>query len=309
MPRRRALLALAAAPLCAAGAGDSWIDEVWTDTARNRRLPVRLRAPAAPGARPAVIISHGLGGSRAGLAYLGRALAEAGFWAIHLQHPGTDSSVWQGVEDRRTAFAAAALDIGQALARLQDGIFALDEITRRATNGNGPLRGRVDLSRLAAAGHSYGAWTVQHLLGERLPGGDRGLRLPETRLKAGIILSPIPSQGLPPRLAFARISAPMLHVTGTEDRTFLDGASPEDREIPFRHITTHPQVLAVLSGAAHASFADEAAAGPRWGESTYHPRIAALAVLFLRAMLLGEASALRQMAAVLDEGDRLEIRE
>jgi predicted dienelactone hydrolase len=306
--RRRALLALAAAPLCAAAADDAWIDDVWTDPARHRSLPIRLRAPAAPGPRPAVILSHGLGGSRAGLAYLGHALAEAGFWAIHLQHPGTDSSIWQGVADRRTAFAAAALDIGQALARLQDGIFALDEIARRSANGAGPLRGRVDLSRLAAAGHSYGAWTVQHLLGQRIPGGDRGLHLPETRLKAGIILSPIPPQGLPPRLAFARISAPMLHVTGTEDRTFLDGASPEDREIPFRSITTHPQVLAVLSGATHAAFADEAAAGSRWGESAYHARTAALAVLFLRATLLEDAEARQAMATTISEGDRLETK-
>jgi predicted dienelactone hydrolase len=306
---RRALLALAAlAPLNATAAEDSWTDEVWTDAARHRSLPVRLRPPSAPGPRPVVILSHGLGGSREGLAYLGRTLAEAGFWAVHLQHPGTDSAIWQGVADRRTAFAAAALDPGQALARLQDAIFALDEITRRSEAGSGPLRGRVDLSRLAAAGHSYGAWTVQHLLGQRIPGGDRGLRLPETRLRAGIILSPIPPQGLPPRLAFARMSAPMLHVTGTEDRTFLDGASPEDRDIPFRSISNQPQALAVLLGATHAAFADEAAAGARWAEASYHARTAALAVLFLRAVVMEDTTARQAMASVLSEGDRLEVK-
>jgi predicted dienelactone hydrolase len=288
------------------------IRETWTDPARGRALPVLLRLPAGSGPAPAVVVSHGLGGSRDGLGYLGRALVEAGFLVMHVQHPGTDSTVWQGAGNLSTAMAAAALDAGQALARLQDGIFALDELGRRTASA-GPLRGRVDTARLAMAGHSYGAWTVQHLLGQRLPGGERGLALPDARLKAGIALSPVPPRGLSARFAFGRIGTPLLHVTGTQDHGYLEGATPADREIPFRSISGPPQVLAVLAGANHAAFADEPAAGPRWGDPTYHGRIAAVAVAFLRAVLLGDAEAQQALLdgapGLLAPGDRLETKD
>lgn len=313
--RRRPLLALLGlSPLAAAAAEGAGLTDTWTDPARGgRALPVRIRLPAGTGPAPAVVISHGLGGSRDGLGYLGRALAEAGFVAVHIQHPGTDIALWNGGGDFSTALMAAALDAGQALARLQDGIFALDELARRAAAPGGPLRGRVDLSRLATAGHSYGAWTVQHMLGQRLPGGERGLSLPDPRLKAGVALSPVPPRGLPPRLAFGRVATPMLHVTGTLDSGYIEGATPQDREIPFRAISGPPQALAVLEGANHAAFADEPAAGPRWSNPAYHARAGGLAALFLRAALLGDAAARAALRAgapgLLEEGDRLELKD
>jgi predicted dienelactone hydrolase len=149
----------------AAAAASEGFTETWHDAARDRSLPVRLRLPAGDGPAPTILLSHGLGGSRDGLGYLGRALAEAGFIAVYLQHPGTDSALWQGRADAFGAMAAAIADPRQALARLQDGVFALDELVQRNA-APGPLRGRVDLGRLGIAGHSYGAWTVQHLLGQ-----------------------------------------------------------------------------------------------------------------------------------------------
>lgn len=311
--RRRGLLAGTGAALLRPRPGAAAaLRATWRDAARQREIPVLLRLPARPGARPAVLISHGLGGSREGLGYLGQGLADAGFVAIHLQHPGSDIAVWQGAEARGPLLAAAALDVGNALARLQDGLFAVEEVLRRAGEPGDPLSGRVDAERLAVAGHSYGAWLVQHLLGQRIPGGDRGLALPERRLRAGIALSPSPPRGLPPRLAFARVATPMLHVTGTEDRGWVEGATPEDREIPFRHIAGAPQVLAVLEGARHGAFADEPQAGPRWSDPAYHPRIAGLAVLFLRAMLLEEAAARAALRAgapgLVAAADRVEVR-
>jgi dienelactone hydrolase len=307
---RRSLLAalgLAAFPVSA-----DPLRTTWRDAARGREVPVLLRLPDAAGPRPVVIISHGLGGSREGLGYLGRGLAEAGFVALHLQHPGSDEAVWRGGEAGRMALAAAALDVGNAVARLLDGVFAVEEVIRRGALAGDPLSGRVDASRLAAAGHSYGAWTVQHLLGQRIPGGDRGLPLPERRLRAGIALSPSPPRGLPPRVAFGRVETPMLHVTGTLDHGYVEGATPADREIPYRSTEGAPQVLAVLEGAPHAAFADEAAAGARWADPTYHARAAALCVLFLRAVLEGDAAARRALLAgapeVLAEGDRLETK-
>lgn len=313
---RRGLLRHAALLLAAPGAAlaaGAVIDTTWRDAARDRVLPVRLRLPAGTGPAPVVLVSHGLGGSRAGLGYLGRALAEAGFVAVHLQHPGSDAAIWQGGGDVGAALAAAAFDVMQAVARLRDGVFALDEVQRRAAMPGDPLHGRVDARALAAAGHSYGAWTVQHLIGQRLPGVVPGLALPDPRLGAGIALSPIRPQGLPPRIAFAGVATPLLSVTGTRDGGYIERATPEDRQVPFRSIAGVPQALAVLDGATHGAFADEALAGPRWSDATYHARTAAIAVAFLRAVLLRDAAAARLLATgapgLLAPGDRLEVKD
>lgn len=311
MTRRGLLLAAPSLVLARRSLATEWRG-IWRDASRVRDLPILLRLPEEAGPRPAVLLSHGLGGSREGLGYLGRSLAASGFVALHLQHPGTDETVWRGAADRSSAVAAAVLDVGNAVARLQDGIFAVTEMLRRAALPGDPLAGRVDAGRLAVAGHSYGAWVVQHLLGQRIPGGDRGLALPDRRLAAGVALSPLPPRGLPPRIAFSRVEVPILHVTGTRDVAYLDGATPEDREIPFRAIAAPGQVLAVLDGATHAAFADEPGAGARWSDPTYHARTAALAVLFLRATLVGDGAARAALQAgapgLLAPGDRMELR-
>ena len=53
-----------------------------TDTNREREIPVRLYLPAATNAAPVVLFSHGMGGSRAGSAYLGRQWAARGYVAV-----------------------------------------------------------------------------------------------------------------------------------------------------------------------------------------------------------------------------------
>lgn len=310
LPRRRLLLggcALAAAR--PAHAADRL--EEWSDRARGRAVPVRIRLPEGRAPAPLVIISHGLGGSRDGLAYLGAALAEAGFVALHVQHVGTDSSLLRGGGDLGLAMAAAVLDVRRAIDRLHDISFVLDVAAQQPS-----LRGRIGGSSagVAIAGHSYGAWTVTHMLGERLPGGllvedAVGLDLPDKRLGAGIALSPVPPLGLPPHLAYARVTAPILHVTGTLDRGVIEAATPADRLIPFRHMAG-PGVLAVLGGAGHGAFAGEAAAGPQWNDPHFHPRTAHLAVLFLRTVMLRDpvAAALLQRGASLQPGDHLESK-
>ena len=95
---RRTLLASAAASSTALSAAASITTgrTEWFDPARNRTVPVLIRLPPQPGPAPLVLLSHGLGGSRDGLAYLGESLAAAGYVAVHLQHHGSDIGVWQG---------------------------------------------------------------------------------------------------------------------------------------------------------------------------------------------------------------------
>lgn len=271
--------------------------DTWRNDASGRDVPVLLRWPEGDGPAPLVVISHGLGGSREGLAYLGRALAGAGIAALHVQHPGSDSAVWLGQANPFAAMAGAARDPRLAAARLRDVPFALDEALRR-------FPGRLDPARVAVAGHSFGAWTAAHVLGQALPLALPGI--PDRRFRAGVLLSPVPGLLGPPRTE--AIAAPLLHVTGTEDRTALDGAGPEERLSVFRRTAGVPQAAAVLRGAPHLAFAGTEEAGAGHVPPRFHPRIAALSVAFLRGALGGDWAAIRA-PGLLESGDSLEFKD
>lgn len=306
---RRTLLAAAASTVAAPHTSHAAVlREEWRDPSRARGLPVLIRLPAAPGPAPVAVVSHGLGGSREGLAYLGEAFAAAGYAAVHVQHRGSDSSLWQGGSDARGSFQTAALDPRVALDRLYDVVFVLDELERRAASPSGPLAGRLDLDRAAVAGHSFGAWTVMHMLGQRLPIPGFGPRLPDGRLRAGVALSPIPPLGIGPEAAFAPVRAPVLHVTGTADVGW--GVQDwRERTAGFR-FSSGPAVLAVLQGANHVAFAGEAAAGAHWNDPAYHARTARLATGFLDGVLRGDAAAMSSLlhGEGLAPADRVEAK-
>ena len=275
----------------------------WVDHARRRRIPVLIRTPQDGGPAPLVLVSHGLGGSREGLAYLGRALAGAGYAVIHLQHAGSDAAIWQGAADPRAAMMKAAFNPAAALARLRDIEFALD----RVISGREPGLA-ADTSRIAIAGHSYGAWTATHMLGERLPVPRIGMRLPDSRLRAGIALSPVPPLGVSPDSAYRRVSAPMLYVTGTRDEG-LGVPHWRARTLGFQN-AAGPACLAVLEGAQHASFAGEEEVGGRWNDPAYHARTAQLGVTFLDTVLRDDQAARAALlaGAGLPPGDKMESK-
>jgi hypothetical protein len=75
----------------------------WHDTHRDRPVAAKLYLPAqtaigTAGAQklPLLVVSHGLGGSREGYSYLGKYLAQHGYACLHLQHVGSDRSLWSG---------------------------------------------------------------------------------------------------------------------------------------------------------------------------------------------------------------------
>src|SRR6185295_15877755 len=103
------LAAVLASPLAArtaqapAPAGSSYtvatVSYDWTDTARNRKVPVKIYYPQkGQGPFPVIIFSHGLGGSREGYEYLGRHWASHGYVSVHVQHQGSDDQVWKNHE-------------------------------------------------------------------------------------------------------------------------------------------------------------------------------------------------------------------
>lgn len=242
-------------------------DADWHDADRDRTLPVRVYYPAqGDGPAPVVVFSHGLGGSRRGYAYLGQHWASHGYVSIHLQHPGSDESVFQGQDRPLEALRGAAADPRRAADRGRDVKFALDECERLHA-GDGPLAGRLDLERVGMAGHSFGANTTLMVCGQRF--GPRLLRLPsfrDDRIRAAIPMSaPVPGTRRDPDYTYGEIRVPLLHMTGTLDESPIGDTAAADRRIPFDNIAGVDQYLVTFEGGDHMIFSGRVRRGPAAG--------------------------------------------
>lgn len=274
------------------------VDASWRDSARGRDVPVRVRVP--PGAsqdRPVILFSHGLGGSRDAGTHWAEHWAAHGFIVVHLQHPGSDESVWKGqggTPQARLGTLKAAASGPQLVARSRDVAFVLDELARRQSAGD-PLLARADLSRVGLAGHSFGAHTTLAAAGQRVvrPGGAEPLLL-EPRIRAAIAFSPAANPRDPdPSASFGAIRIPVMSLTGTRDGDVIgNGATPAQRVVPFENMKSPGKYLAVFDGADHAVFGGM----PRrrgTGEVDAHVRAATreLTLDFWRAHLGGDDEA------------------
>jgi hypothetical protein len=313
MQRRHLLAAGALWPLAASA--QTTTDTVWTDAARGRDVPLRMRWPAGDAPCAVILHSHGLGGSRDGGDVWGRAWQAAGFAVLHLQHPGSDTEALRGgIAALRQAVAPE-----QLYARVADMRFVLDELQRRARAGDAPFT-RARFDALGASGHSFGAQTVQALAGKRFPGAVPDLF--EPRFKALVAFSSSLGRGdrASPQEQFGTVQRPLLVATGTHDGDPLGGPmTGADRARVYDGLPPGRRALLWLDGADHGTFAGNGerriaarrgplkrADGALEAEPSHHERIAAVTTLWWRAQLLGDESARKALAqpSGLGPGDR-----
>lgn len=249
----------------------------WVDESRDsRNVPYKIyHAPEAAGARPVVIFSHGLGGSREGSAFLGEFLASHGFVAVHIQHPGSDESIWAGLTEREAIIGAlreSLGDLSNGINRLKDVPFVIDQLEVMAASG--PLAGRIDLARLGMSGHSYGAFSTMSAAGQRM-GPASVFSYREPRIVAAVAYSPNkPRRDIdrPDRL-YGDITIPIFHMTGTLDGSPLEpDMDPADRQFPYRNISGPRQYLLVLEGGDHMVFSGRDPAAGRSAHRELYPR-------------------------------------
>jgi predicted dienelactone hydrolase len=266
------------------------VDFEWQDTERGRTVPVRLYWPAAAaqaGKVPLVVFSHGLGGSRMGYSYLGRHWAGQGFASLHVQHSGSDRSVWGGNVFELYSKMKNAASEDNALARAKDVSFAITSIL-----ANADFAPQIDANEIAVAGHSYGANTVLLLAGAQVTYQRKPLSLADPRIKAAIIMSapPFHGQGDMKRI-LSSVQIPTLHLTGTEDNISVPGYASrlEDRVEVFEAVGGSSKLLAVFDGGTHSIFTDRTdRAGPELNK-TVKAITRDLSAAFLRATLRGES--------------------
>ncbi|HSI58454.1 MAG TPA: hypothetical protein VLA16_12925 [Ideonella sp.] len=265
----------------------------WTDAARGRAVPALLYWPKAAESEvarpvPLIVFSHGIGGSRYGYSYLGRYWASHGYASLHVQHIGSDRSVW-GSNVLQTALRMQdAAQEKEAVARVADLHFALDSLL---ASERGP---HIDRQRLVVAGHSYGANTALLAAGATVQRGGKAMQFRDPRFTAAIVMSAPPFYGdndFGPILG--GVSIPTLHVTATLDTIEIPGYySPmSDRLKVFDATGSKLKVLAVFQGGSHSVFTDRMNTGgvnaPRMKTATQ-----ALSMAFLRRVFEGSDDAL-----------------
>jgi predicted dienelactone hydrolase len=217
---------------------------------RGEDLQVRVSAPATGHELPVIIFAHGHGSSLDGYGPL------ADFWAAHgfvvIQPTHLDSrTVNLSPEDSRTPRIWRF--------RVEDMKCILDQLELLETAVPG-LGRRVDRSRIAAAGHSFGGQTAGILLGLRVHEGED---LSDSRVKAGVLLAtagrggadltPFAAENFPwlKNPSFADMTAPALVVAGDQDNLPLTVRGPDWTTDPY-FLSPGSKSLLTLFGAEHS---------------------------------------------------------
>ena len=167
-------------------------------------------APVATGAHPVVVFSHGFTGTFTDYTFLFEDLASRGYVVASVNHTyeatavqfpdgrlvkslvGTHFGPSLQLDTKTTSFAVAA--------RIADLKSVFDQLERMNTSPSGTFAGRLDLSRVALAGHSLGGMTA--LLGLEM----------EPRFKAALSI-----EGVSPGTLFGTTDKPALMLFAGRD--------------------------------------------------------------------------------------------
>jgi len=275
-----------------------------TDAARaGRRVPIKVHVPQWSGPFPVVVVSHGAGGNWDANYAQARHLASHGYVVLALEHPGSNTErLRQGMRFGAN-LKAMTRDAAEVLGRPRDVAFALDQ-AQRWNESHPELKGAFDMTRVAAMGHSFGAYTVLAVCGARPaldwleprvePGKGLGPDLSDPRVKACVALSP-PGPGEPYFLddSFATINRPVLGISGSRDEQ--QSATPANRRRFFELEPVGAKVFVWLANADHPAFSDATGSRrtnlPSRSRADVQPLVRAATLLFLEAHLRGDADA------------------
>lgn len=293
------------------------------DEDRERVVPIKVYLPAdADKPLPLVLVSHGLGGTREGLGYLGKHWASYGYVCVHMQHPGSDERVWQGLpaKDVLQAMRKAASTPQVAIDRAEDVPFVLDRLEQLSRREGTRLHNKIDFDRVGIAGHSFGAWSAM-AAGGMTVGGRFGRSYGDARIKCIIPLSPPVAKESQREATYRTIKVPALMMTGTLDTSVINNTTAEQRLIPYSLVPGPSnrgaaKYMINFDGADHMTFSGETGRRIRSKVSlednkAFHSIIRQSATAFLDCYLLSDADARQWLDGegfVTLVGERGEIR-
>ncbi|HEX9161270.1 MAG TPA: hypothetical protein VF980_06145 [Thermoanaerobaculia bacterium] len=254
------------------------VEQEWLDVSRSRTVPVRMYVPVgAPEPLRVVVFSHGTANGRDGYSYLGSQWASHGYLSVHPEHVGAGRDL-----ERKGPLPGLMVDDDLTLRQIypQDLHFVIDQLAKIQI---GP---RIDATHVAVAGHSMGAYAVLALAGLQV--GDDSYR--DNRVVAGIPISM--SEDLDPA-AYAGVTIPLLHITGTADMSLVYGTLPHDRRVPFESIGGGgDEYLVTIVGGTHSTPSEDESPD----NHRAHDVIRAASTAFLDAYLRHDARAAKWLS-------------
>lgn len=224
------------------------LDREWPNSA------VRDARPLEAGAEqwPLVIFSHGSGAFRASYIYFTEFLASHGFVVMACDHLG--SARYTQVDGEVVKPGGARSEREQMEAdRPEDMLFLIDEMARMAAGGDSRFAGRVDVSRCALTGMSFGGFASAAALERQDP-----------RVKAAIMQCPSFASGggrLPGERADR--ATPVFVMLGAEDTVIGESGN----ELCRQYFATHsgPACLLEIKAGGHVSFTSCELYNPSYG--------------------------------------------
>ncbi|MEU8825129.1 chlorophyllase [Streptomyces sp. NPDC048636] len=223
-------------------------------------LEVRVSAPMTGSELPIILLSHGQGYSNH-LSSLNGYAPLANFWAAHgfvVIQPTHLSSRTLSLDPNTPGAPLYWRSRAEDMTRVLDRLDVIEAAVPQ-------LRGRLDLGKVAVAGHSMGGHTASLLLGARLtdPHDGTEVNLAEPRIKAGVLLA-APGRGGDAvtdfvaenysfflTMDFSRMTAPALVVAGDKDSsTHLTVRGPDWHTDPYV-LSPGPKSLLTLFDAEH----------------------------------------------------------
>ena len=280
------------------------------DDARGRRVPIKVHMPLGGGKLPVLIVSHGAGGDWD--THFGQAqdLAAHGYAVLCVEHIGSHRErLRRGLRPLQNILDMTR-DADEVLTRPRDLSFAID-VAARWNVSHPKLRGRLDLERVGAMGHSFGACTTMIACGARPaldwlrprvePGQGLGPELADPRIRCGVALSP-QGVGEPFFIAesFASLRVPLLGITGSRDNQQA-GVAAENRRQAFALWPAGEHRFVWLANASHNDFTSASEATgrslPSPTREETQPVTRAATRAFFDAHLKSDPGAARQLTA------------
>ncbi|HVG20896.1 MAG TPA: hypothetical protein VNI02_17745 [Blastocatellia bacterium] len=201
------------------------IDKIfWNEAVRN--------AQVRKGRFPLVVFSHGNGGTRHQNTFWCDYLASHGYIVVSADHTGNARMT---VIDGKVIPYQASERAQSAQDRPRDVSFLLDQMIAWDKGEDKRFAGRIDTDHAAAAGMSFGSYTVHRVAD--LDG----------RFKAIVAMSGAPA-------THTNLTVPSLRMLGTEDRTLGPAGNATIRDNHAKH--TGPSYLLELKNGGHYSFTD-----------------------------------------------------
>ena len=223
-------------------------------------LQLRVSAPVTGRELPIILLSHGHGNSNH-LSSLNGYGPLANFWAAHgfvvIQPTHLDSKTLR-LDPNGPEGPLFWRSRAQDMKRILDGLDLIEASVPQ-------ISGRLDRSRIAAAGHSLGGYTTSMLLGARLTDPQDGTEvdMADSRIKVGVLLAAPGAGGADLstfaaehysfflHTSFAEMTMPTLVVAGDHDVSPHLTVRGADWHADPYFLSTGPKCLLTLFGAEH----------------------------------------------------------